>query len=108
VNIRLVFFSLNWLLVYSEWRPFAHVAIAHQPLTALEQWKASKHRLVWVAVVNRNVGKWNVYSLFLSHWKKKKKHKNIFRTSVVSSAKKNRLIARKKSRNRKHYHDIGI
>jgi len=22
----------------SEWRPFAHVAIDHQPLTALEQW----------------------------------------------------------------------
>jgi len=25
----------------------------------LEQWKASRHRLLWVAVVNRNVGKWN-------------------------------------------------
>jgi len=37
--------------------PFSHVAIAYQPLTALEQWKASKHRLLWVAVVNRNVGK---------------------------------------------------
>jgi len=29
----------------------------HQPLTALEQWKASRHRLLWVAVINRNVGK---------------------------------------------------
>jgi len=27
-------------------RPFAYVAIDHQPLTALEQWKASKHRLL--------------------------------------------------------------
>jgi len=25
-----------------EWRPFAHVAINHQPLTRLEEWKASK------------------------------------------------------------------
>jgi len=40
-----------------EWRPFIHVAIDHQPLTALEQWKASRHRLLWVVVVNHNVGK---------------------------------------------------
>jgi len=40
-----------------EWRPFAHIAIDHQLLIAFEQWKASKHRLLWVAVVNRNVGK---------------------------------------------------
>jgi len=37
----------------------APIAIDHQPLTALEQWKASRHRLLWVAVVNRNVGKRN-------------------------------------------------
>jgi len=36
---------------------FAYVAIDHQPLTTLEQWKASKHRLLWVAVINLNVGK---------------------------------------------------
>jgi len=35
-----------------------------QPLTALEQWKASKHWLLWVAVVNHNVGKRNASSLF--------------------------------------------
>jgi len=35
----------------------AYVAIDHQPLTALKQWKASRHRLLWVAVVNHNVGK---------------------------------------------------
>jgi len=29
--------------------------INHQSLTALEQWKASRHWLLWVAVVNRNV-----------------------------------------------------
>jgi len=40
-----------------EWRAFAHVAIAHQPLIDLEQWKASRHRLLGVAVVNRNVDK---------------------------------------------------
>jgi len=28
-----------------EWRPFAYVAIDHQPLAALEQWKAFKY---WV------------------------------------------------------------
>jgi len=33
---------------------FAHVAIDHQPLTALEQWKASRHRLLWVAVGKRD------------------------------------------------------
>jgi len=37
--------------------PFAHVAIEHQPLTALEQWKASRHPLLWMAVINCNVGK---------------------------------------------------
>jgi len=31
-----------------------HVAI-DQPLTTLEQWKASKHRLLWVVVINRDV-----------------------------------------------------
>jgi len=29
-----------------EWRPFAHFAIDHQPLTALEQWKASRYGLL--------------------------------------------------------------
>jgi len=33
---------------------FDHVPIDHQPLTTLEQWKASRHRLLWVAVVNRD------------------------------------------------------
>jgi len=31
-----------------EWRPFTYVAIDHQPLIVLEQWKASRHRLLWV------------------------------------------------------------
>jgi len=30
-----------YLEEYNEWRPFAHVAVDHQPLTALEQWKVS-------------------------------------------------------------------
>jgi len=36
----------NVLPVRNEWRLFAHVAIDHQPLTALEQWKVSRHRLL--------------------------------------------------------------
>jgi len=39
--MRTIFSNLN------EWRLFGHVAIDHQPLTALEQWKASRHRLLW-------------------------------------------------------------
>jgi len=39
------------MYIKDEWRPFAHVAIDHQPLTALEQWKTSRHQLLWVAVV---------------------------------------------------------
>jgi len=27
--------------------PVAHVAINHQPLTTFEQWKVSRHRLLW-------------------------------------------------------------
>jgi len=33
-------------------------SIAHQPLTALEQWKASRHRSLWVAVRICTVFKW--------------------------------------------------
>jgi len=38
------------------WPLFEHESIRHEPLTALEQWKASRHRLLWVAVVNRDRG----------------------------------------------------
>jgi len=34
------------------------VQLAHQPLTALEQWKASRHRLLWVAVGICTASKW--------------------------------------------------
>jgi len=40
--------------------PVDHVAITHQPFTALEQWKASRHRPLWVAVINCNVDKRDV------------------------------------------------
>jgi len=40
--------------------------IDHQPFTALEQWKTSRHRLLWVAVVNRNIGKRDAPKLFCS------------------------------------------
>jgi len=33
-------------------------SIVHQPLIALEQWKASKHRSLWVAVGICIVSKW--------------------------------------------------
>jgi len=47
-----------WFLLSSidnrckKWRSFIHVAIDHQPLIALEQWKAFRHQLLWVAVKN--------------------------------------------------------
>jgi len=47
------------LICEKEWRPFAHVAIDHQS-QRLSSGKASKHRLLWVAVVNRNVDKRDV------------------------------------------------
>jgi len=37
------------------WPPFGHESIGHEPLTALEQWKASRHRLLWLVVSNRDV-----------------------------------------------------
>jgi len=50
-------FRKTLLALLLGWQPFDHVAIAHQPLTALEQWKAFKHRPLWVIVVNRNMDK---------------------------------------------------
>jgi len=35
-----------------EWLPFGHESIEHEPLTALEQWKASRHRSLWLVVSN--------------------------------------------------------
>jgi len=34
------------------WPPFGHELIEHEPLTALEQWKASRHRSLWLMVSN--------------------------------------------------------
>jgi len=36
-----------------------HDSIAHQPLTALEQWKAFRHQSLWVVVGICIVSKWN-------------------------------------------------
>jgi len=51
-------FSKHYNNIFFGWCPFGHVAIDHQPLTALEQWKASRHRPLWLVsnryVVNRN------------------------------------------------------
>jgi len=30
------------------WPPFGHESIGHEPLTTLEQWKASRHRSLWL------------------------------------------------------------
>jgi len=34
------------------WPPFGHESIEQEPLTALEQWKASRHRSLWLVVSN--------------------------------------------------------
>jgi len=43
------------------WPPFEHESIGHKPLTALEQWKASRHRSLWLVVSNWAVSKWTFY-----------------------------------------------
>jgi len=45
-------------VVQDEWRSNGHGSIAHQLLTALEQWKISRHRSLWVAVGICTVSKW--------------------------------------------------
>jgi len=62
---RTTAFQQFFQYIAMEWRTFAHVTIDHQPLTALEQWKASRHWLLWVAMVNRNVGKRNILATSL-------------------------------------------
>jgi len=37
------------------WPPFGHESIEHEPLTALEQWKASRHRSLWLVMSNWSV-----------------------------------------------------
>jgi len=34
-----------------------HESIEHEPLTALEQWKVSRHRSLWLVVSNWSVSK---------------------------------------------------
>jgi len=34
------------------WLPFGHESIGHESLTTLEQWKASRHRSLWLVVSN--------------------------------------------------------
>jgi len=34
------------------WPPFEHESIEHELLTALEQWKTSRHRSLWLVVSN--------------------------------------------------------
>jgi len=51
--INIIVVSLKGFLCYIQkrkavkcegWRSFGHVSIGHEPLIALEQWKASRHR----------------------------------------------------------------
>jgi len=54
------FASLNlitWPVFSEEWPAFGHESIGHEPLTALEQWKVSRHWLLWLMVSNWAVSK---------------------------------------------------
>jgi len=44
-----------------EWPPFGHESIEHEPFTALEQWKACRHRSLWLVVSNWAMSKWTFY-----------------------------------------------
>jgi len=41
----------------SGWPSFGHESIKHEPLTALKQWKASRHRSLWLVMSNWSVSK---------------------------------------------------
>jgi len=41
-----------------KWRPNGHGSTAHQPLTAVDQWKISRHQSLWVAVGICTVSIW--------------------------------------------------
>jgi len=43
--------------IFTRWPPFGHESIGHEPLTALEQWKASRHRSLWLMMSNWSVSK---------------------------------------------------
>jgi len=47
-----------------EWPPFGHESIIHESLTALEQWKASRHRSLWLVVSYWAMSKWTLAHLF--------------------------------------------
>jgi len=68
---------LNLFRTRNEWRPFVHVAIDHQPLTAFEQWKTSRHRLLWVVggqsqrgptVECKRAARWSLGARVFLHW----------------------------------------
>jgi len=40
------------LIFFAGWPPFGHELIGHEPLTTLKQWKASRHRSLWLVVSN--------------------------------------------------------
>jgi len=44
--------SYDILTEGNGWPPFGHESIEHEPLTALEQWKDSRHRSLWLVVSN--------------------------------------------------------
>jgi len=50
-------FPFGELLRLHGWPTFGHESIGHEPLTALEQWKASRHRSLWLVVSNWAVSK---------------------------------------------------
>jgi len=56
-TLGLFFLAALDVLVHTDlgWPPFRHESIGHEPLIAFEQWKASKHRSLWLVVSNRDV-----------------------------------------------------
>jgi len=51
------------------WPPFGHESIGHEPLTTLEQWKASRHRSLWLVAIEPCP---NGRSPFKGMWKRRK------------------------------------
>jgi len=52
LHSRIHFRCYGKRMVWFGWPPFGHESIEHEPHTALEQWKASRHRSLWLVVSN--------------------------------------------------------
>jgi len=59
---RLSIYFFKFKVSAVEWCSNRHSSITPQPLTALEQWKAFRHRSLWVAMDFCTVSKWTAPS----------------------------------------------